>query len=49
MWIPKGVALIRVRHLFKARRLLEEIRSIYLHTYDSLFHKIISLILNAEN
>ena len=26
MWIPKGAALIRIRHLFEARRLLEEIR-----------------------
>ena len=26
MWIPKGAALIRGRHLFEARRLLEEIR-----------------------
>ena len=28
MWIPKGAALIRGRHLFEARRLLEEIRHI---------------------
>ena len=26
MWMPKGAALIRGRHLFEALRLLEEIR-----------------------
>ena len=30
MWIPKGVALIRGRDLFEARRLLEEIRYVLL-------------------
>ena len=26
MWIPKGAALIRGRHLFEARRLLQEVQ-----------------------
>ena len=29
MWLPKGVALVRGRRLFEARRLLEEIRHLF--------------------
>ena len=31
MWIPKGAVLIRGRHLFEARHLLEEIRYVEKH------------------
>ena len=34
MWIPKGMALIRERHLFEAQRLLEEMRFIIFVQFD---------------
>ena len=34
MWISKGTALIRRWRLFEARRLLEETRYVYIHTYE---------------
>ena len=29
MWVPKGAALIKGRHLFEARPLLEEMRYLF--------------------
>ena len=37
MRIPKGAALIRGQHLFEARRLLEEIRSLFIYPFVYLF------------
>ena len=37
MRIPKGAALIRGQRLFEARRLLEEIRSLFIYLFIYLF------------
>ena len=44
MWIPKSVRLIRGRHLFEARRLLQKIR------YINLFYvTIVKILVDTVN